>query len=315
MPSGCWRCTAVAGRPTLSMPIVRPGRRLSTRSGLSRALSCVGCTRRSCARTALGAARVAPRELPPELYAGTPLVGRESDLDWLREQWRRAHAGAGRLLLVAGPRGIGKTRLAAEIAAEVQRDGVAVLYASGAGVPAAACAALESAGAARRPTLLVLDDLDRAGDEPRAALAELVDGLSARPVLVLAVAEEASLAAGVRADGTLVLRWMPKAWRPWRGSTASEGAERRSTTRARVVAFRSGSTGAAAEWARTETARHLEAAASRAASERAGLRVAEDELAGNVMELQAAARSRKARGRRRGRRAWSARSRAWRRST
>jgi DNA-binding SARP family transcriptional activator len=233
---------------------------------------------------------MAPGELPPELYAGTPLVGREADLDWLREQWRRAHAGAGRLLLVAGPRGIGKTRLAAEIAAELHRDGVAVLYASGAGAPAAACAALEGAGAARRPTLLVLDDLDRAGDEPRAGLDGLVDGLSARPVLVLAVAEEAGLAAAVRADATLVLAPLgANGVAAVARLYASEGAE------LPVGSLLAASGGvpqrihrAAAEWARTETARHLEAAASRAAAERAGLRVAEDELAGNVMELQAA---------------------------
>ena len=42
-------------------------------------------------------------ELPPELDAGTPLAGREAELDALREQWRRAHGGAGRLVLVVGP--------------------------------------------------------------------------------------------------------------------------------------------------------------------------------------------------------------------
>ena len=83
-------------------------------------------------------------ELPPELDAGTPLAGRQAELDWLREHWRRAHGGAGRLVLVVGTCGIGKTRLAAEVAGEVQRDGGAVFYASGAG----ARAALESAGAA-----------------------------------------------------------------------------------------------------------------------------------------------------------------------
>jgi hypothetical protein len=52
-------------------------------------------------------------ELPPELDAGTPLVGREPDLDALREQSRRARGGAGQLALVVGARGMGKTRLAA----------------------------------------------------------------------------------------------------------------------------------------------------------------------------------------------------------
>jgi hypothetical protein len=45
---------------------------------------------------------------------------------------------------------------------------------------------------------------------------------------------------------------------------------------------------AATEWARTEAARRLDAAAGRAAAERAGLRAAEDDLAGSVLERQAA---------------------------
>ena len=65
--------------------------------------------------------------LPPELDAATPLVGREADLEWLRGHWRRALAGAGRLVLVAGERGIGKTRLLAELAVEVLQEHGAVL--------------------------------------------------------------------------------------------------------------------------------------------------------------------------------------------
>ena len=66
--------------------------------------------------------------LPPELDTATPLLGREAELDWLRGHWRRALAGDGRLVLVAGERGIGKTRLVAELAEEVLQDGGAVLY-------------------------------------------------------------------------------------------------------------------------------------------------------------------------------------------
>ena len=140
-------------------------------------------------------------ELPPELDAGTPLAGRDADLEWLRELWRGAHGGVGRLVLVTGPRGIGKTRLAAALAGEVHRDRGAVLYASGAGAPDAALAALARAGAAPRPTLLVLDDVDRAGEAVLAALDELAGRLAALPVLVLATAEDAQL----RADSTLCL--------------------------------------------------------------------------------------------------------------
>ena len=68
-------------------------------------------------------------ELPPELDAGTALVGRDDELAALREQWRDAHGGAGRLVVIAGERGIGKTRLAAELAAELHRDRATVLFA------------------------------------------------------------------------------------------------------------------------------------------------------------------------------------------
>ena len=37
-----------------------------------------------------------PAELPPELGAGTLLAGRDAELGWLREHWRRARGGAGR---------------------------------------------------------------------------------------------------------------------------------------------------------------------------------------------------------------------------
>ena len=43
-----------------------------------------------------------PAELPPELEAGTPLVGRAEELDVLREHWRRARAGDGAELLITG---------------------------------------------------------------------------------------------------------------------------------------------------------------------------------------------------------------------
>ena len=111
-----------------------------------------------------------PLELPPALDVGTPLAGRQADLEWLRELWRGARGGAGRLVLVAGARGIGKTRLAAALAGEVHRDRGAVLYASGAGAPDAALAALARVRAARRPTLLVLDDVDHAGEAVLGAL-------------------------------------------------------------------------------------------------------------------------------------------------
>ena len=97
--------------------------------------------------------------LPPELDAATPLVGREADLEWLRGHWRRALAGAGRLVLVAGERGIGKTRLVAELAARGDAGTRSCAVRLGAGVAARRWPPLASA---HGPTLLILDDVTEA---------------------------------------------------------------------------------------------------------------------------------------------------------
>ena len=232
-----------------------------------------------------------PAELPPELGAGTLLAGRDAELAWLREHWRLARGGAGRLVLVTGETGMGKTRLAAELAVEVQRDRGEVLYVAGAGPPDTARTSLEGVRDARRPTLLVLDDVDRAGVELRAALRELVDGLAGRPVLVVATAADPALAPAPGADALLVLGPLEAdavhaVARLYAGAVddveipverlaaASGGVPRRVHR-------------AAGEWARRDAARHLGLAAERAASERTDLRAAEDDVAGDVARLQA----------------------------
>jgi DNA-binding SARP family transcriptional activator/tetratricopeptide (TPR) repeat protein len=68
-----------------------------------------------------------PRALSPR--DDCAFVGRERELARLRGLWREAVAGAGRLVLVAGEPGIGKTRLTSELAREAYGDGT-VLYAS-----------------------------------------------------------------------------------------------------------------------------------------------------------------------------------------
>jgi class 3 adenylate cyclase/DNA-binding SARP family transcriptional activator/pimeloyl-ACP methyl ester carboxylesterase len=59
--------------------------------------------------------------------AGSPFVGRDSEMAQLREQWERARGGSRSLVLVHGEPGIGKTRLAAEFAAGVHAEGAIVL--------------------------------------------------------------------------------------------------------------------------------------------------------------------------------------------
>src|ERR671918_1057237 len=97
-------------------------------------------------------------ELPVQLEGGSPLLaGRERELSWLRRRWEEACAGRVVCALVWGPAGIGKTRLVAELAAEVQRAGAAVLYAGGGQVSEAALATVAEAGQGHRPKLLGLD--------------------------------------------------------------------------------------------------------------------------------------------------------------
>jgi DNA-binding SARP family transcriptional activator/ATP/maltotriose-dependent transcriptional regulator MalT len=67
--------------------------------------------------------------LPP-VFAVTPpapLVGRDAELGRLRREWERAKAGERRLVVVAGEAGIGKSRLAAELARLVLADDGEVL--------------------------------------------------------------------------------------------------------------------------------------------------------------------------------------------
>ena len=230
-------------------------------------------------------------EPPPVLVASTQLVGREAEVDCLREQWRRSHGGAGRLVLIAGPGGMGKTRLAAELAAEAHREGGEVLYISGLGAPDAGREVLAKARATRRPSLLVIDDADRAGDWLWPTVAELRGGLAALPLLVLATAEDAGL--GARLDAAAILTLTPLD----AGGVAAVArlyAGARDDIEPPVERLAEASGGIprrvhrlASDWARSEAARRVVATAGRAETERAELRAAEHDLAGNVVDLQA----------------------------
>jgi class 3 adenylate cyclase/tetratricopeptide (TPR) repeat protein len=67
--------------------------------------------------------------LPPALVppADGCFVGRERELDRLGAAWKEAATGTRRAVLIGGEPGVGKTRLAAELATEVHGDGL-VLY-------------------------------------------------------------------------------------------------------------------------------------------------------------------------------------------
>ncbi len=58
---------------------------------------------------------------------GRIFAGRERELEWLEQLWKGAEAGELRLALVSGEPGVGKTRLAAELAGRVHAEGAVVL--------------------------------------------------------------------------------------------------------------------------------------------------------------------------------------------
>ncbi|MET0974010.1 MAG: BTAD domain-containing putative transcriptional regulator, partial [Thermoleophilaceae bacterium] len=228
---------------------------------------------------------------PPELDFGTPMAGREAELEWLRESWRRARGGSGLLVLVTGAHGMGKTRLAAELGAEIHRDGAAVLYASGLGKPAAGLAALAAVRVAQRPTLLVLDDLDRADEALSPAFGALAGELAALPALLVATAASAERTAAGPFDETLLLEPLDDA-AILAIAQLYIGAHNDADVPVAELAAASEripqrAHRAAADWARAEATRRVRMTADRAATERRGLRAVEDDLAGEIAQLQA----------------------------
>ncbi len=72
-----------------------------------------------------------PTPWPPPLAVAVDrhaLVGRGVELAYLERCWREATDGQRALVLLAGDAGIGKTRIAAELAARAREDGAVVLY-------------------------------------------------------------------------------------------------------------------------------------------------------------------------------------------
>ena len=291
--SGCWRCIAPGGRPTRSRPTGRPGPRWSRRSASSRDRSCAGCTRRSCARTPRSTPPAAETvELPPELDAGDAAGGprggagvaaravaararrrRPARADHGRARDRQDAAG-GR----AGRRGASRPRCRA-VRLGCRRAGRGPGGAGGREGDTAA----DAAGARRRRARgkrgarRARRARRRAG---RAAAARAGDGRGRRPHG--RAARDATLCLEpLDADGGA------RRGAAVRGEARGGGRPGRSGSSRRAAASRSACTASPPSGRAPRRRSALGAAADRAAAERTGLRAAEDELAGDVVELQA----------------------------
>jgi WD40 repeat protein/DNA-binding SARP family transcriptional activator len=233
----------------------------------------------------------ASAELPRELDVAEspPLIGRDGELRRLRVRWQRAAGGAGAFVTLVGAHGAGKTRIAAALAADAHREGAAVEYATGTQPPERALAAIARTRDARRPTLFVLDDADRATADVLAALRELVRVIGRLPALVLATGQDAAL--HYRLDAHDSLRLDPleaEAVRAIAGLYAPADVD---VPVATLLATSRGVARdvheAASEWARREATRRVDAVAGRAAAAGSEARALEAELAGRVVSLQA----------------------------
>jgi tetratricopeptide (TPR) repeat protein len=69
-----------------------------------------------------------PPSLPPVLAGATPFVGRGDELSVLTGLWDRVVGGEPRAVVIGGEPGVGKSRLAGELAARAHATGAIVLY-------------------------------------------------------------------------------------------------------------------------------------------------------------------------------------------
>jgi DNA-binding SARP family transcriptional activator len=96
--------------------------------GIGTKLAARGSDRPSTDLTAAGSSLSMP--LPSRLVSGIhiPFVGRETELELLRNTWKHAQQGARRILLIGGEPGIGKTALARALAQTVIDEEAIALY-------------------------------------------------------------------------------------------------------------------------------------------------------------------------------------------
>jgi WD40 repeat protein/DNA-binding SARP family transcriptional activator len=231
-----------------------------------------------------------PDELPAALEGGSPiLAGRDRELAELVALLADACEGRGGVVLVSGPSGIGKTRLAAELAREALRRRTAVRYTDARTPPADALAAVRDVEDRGRPTLLILDDADEQSAEALDGAAAVAGDSAHRRLLLLMLHREREPSA--RSEAGHVLELGPlgeEAIAEIAGLYLPAGVE---SIPIAALAAESGGIPrdvhrAAEEWARARASREAGASADRAAIERGELRSAEADLSGDLLALR-----------------------------
>jgi WD40 repeat protein/DNA-binding SARP family transcriptional activator len=233
-----------------------------------------------------------PEELPAALDGGSPiLAGRDLELAQLIGLLADACEGRGAVVLVSGPHGSGKTRLAAELARDALRRRMTVAYTRASGSTDDSLDAIRRAEKSERPVLLVLDDAADAGRDVLDRAAALIGDSAGRRLLLLVLHARSEPPPGFAAKaawslelGPLSEEAMAEIARLYLPTTVEPPPIRALAAESRGLPLAVHRI--AAEWARARASRATEASAGRAAAERDELRAAEAELSGDLLALR-----------------------------
>ena len=236
-------------------------------------------------------------ELPRDLDDDGALSGRDVEARAIRWAWRRARSGPGSSVVVSGPRGVGKTRFAAEVGTLAASNGASVIYASCVSATEELEAAIDAFLDEERPALLVVEDLDACSERHLAVIESLVGELPPpRGLVVFTVRDEpsapiASLLRRIASSDPIRLR--PLGAEDVLALAGPYATDPATPLPVDAILETTGGLPAAvhrmvAQWAQGEAARRLGEATSRAAAGRVELRAMEEAVETTVLDLQGA---------------------------